>query len=158
MRKRIIGHEIQAPHSSTDQKWLDLESLAQVEVTSEDKAHPIEAALIPDVGEGWRAAGSEKQTIRLLFDKPQNVQCIRLVFREEEHERTHEFVLRWSSDNGQSYRELVRQQYNFSPPATIEEIEEYSFELNALTILELIINGDISGRNVCASVAELRIA
>ena len=40
----------------------------------------------------------------------------RPVFQEDEQERTQEFVLRWSPDGGQSYREIVRQQYNFSPP------------------------------------------
>jgi hypothetical protein len=36
--------------------WLDLDRLAQVEITSESVEHPIESALIPDRGWGWRAA------------------------------------------------------------------------------------------------------
>ena len=49
--------------------WLDLERLAQVDITSESAEHPIESALIPDRGSGWRAARPGKQTIRLIFDQ-----------------------------------------------------------------------------------------
>ncbi|MDY0042548.1 MAG: hypothetical protein RBS57_19740 [Desulforhabdus sp.] len=43
MRKRISRHEIRGG-SPSDQSWLDLQSLAQVELTSEDETHPIESA------------------------------------------------------------------------------------------------------------------
>ena len=72
MRKRIINQNPQNV-SPVDQSWLDLQRLAQVEVTSEEAAHPIEAALIPSVGSGWRAAQAGEQTIRLLFDELQRV-------------------------------------------------------------------------------------
>jgi len=48
-----------------------------------------------------------------------------------------EFVLRWSSDNGNSFREIVRQQWNFSPPDSIREAEDYAVELSEVTTLEL---------------------
>ena len=56
--------------------------------------------------------------MHLAFDQPQRLKRIHLEFREDELERTQQFVLRWSSNRGQSYGEIVRQQYNFSPPAT----------------------------------------
>jgi hypothetical protein len=138
MRKRIINQDTQGV-SPVDQNWLDLERLAQVELTSEDAAHPIESALIPGAGTGWRAVQPGQQSICLLFDKPQRVSRIRLVFQEDEQERTHEFVLRWSSDNGHSYQEITRQQYNFSPPDTTRELEDYVVDLDGLTALELVI-------------------
>ena len=92
---------------------------------SEDVDHPIESALIPRMGSGWRAAQPGEQTIRLRFDEPLRIKRIRLLFHEDEQERTQEFVLRWSPDGGQSYREIVRQQYNFSPPEAAREIEDY---------------------------------
>ena len=65
-------------------------------------------------GEGWldveRAATSGSQTIRVIFDQPQRLGCISLVFEERESERTQEFVLRWSKDGGNSFTEIVRQQ------------------------------------------------
>jgi len=157
MRKRIMNQSAEEV-STVDKNWLDLEGLAQAEVSSEDAAHPIESALIPNMGSGWRAAQPGKQTVRLLFDKPQKIRRIRLAFQEDEQERTHEFVLRWSADSGQSYREIARQQYNFSPPGTTRELEDYTVELHGLTKLELIMFPDISGGSAHASVAQLRLA
>jgi hypothetical protein len=55
MRKRIIGPDTESV-SSSHQQWLNVEHLAQVEVSSEDPGHPVESALIPGAGPGWRAA------------------------------------------------------------------------------------------------------
>jgi hypothetical protein len=157
MRKRIVNQEPQnvAP---VDREWLDLQGVAQVELTSEDAAYPIEAALIPGAGLGWRAAQAGEQTIRLLFDKLQTLTRIQLLFHEDQQARTQEFVLRWSPDGGQSYREIVRQQYNFSPPGVTREFEDYAVDLAGVTTLELRIVPDISGGDARASVAQLRIA
>ena len=80
------------------------------------------------------------------------------MFQEDEQERTQEFVLQWSPDGGQSYREIVRQQYNFSPPEAAREIEDYNVDLDAVTALELRIVPDISGGSARASLAQLRVA
>ena len=157
MRKRIITRGTQDV-MPPDQDWLDLENLAEVEVTSEDASHPIDSALKTGEESGWRASESGQQTIRLLFDKPLRVRRIRLVFQEDEQDRTHEFVLRWSSDGGKSYREIVRQQYNFSVPHNILEIEDYAVDLVELTALELSIVPDISGGFSRASVAQFYLA
>jgi hypothetical protein len=44
MIKRIIGHDDKKT-SDGDEHWLDLDGFAEVEVTSEETAHPIESAL-----------------------------------------------------------------------------------------------------------------
>jgi len=80
------------------------------------------------------------------------------VFHEDQQARTQEFVLRWSPDGGQSYREIVRQQYNFSQPGMTREFEDYAVDLAGVTALELIIVPDISGGDARASLAQLRIA
>jgi hypothetical protein len=157
MRKRIIGNETRTA-SSADLGWLDLERLAQVEVTSEDPAYSIESALIPGDGAGWRAAEPGAQTIRLLFDKPQRLRQILVAFQEQERPRTQEFLLRWSPDGGVSYREITRQQYNFSPPNTTREREEYVVDLDGVTLLEMLLIPDISGGDTVASLAQLRLA
>jgi hypothetical protein len=157
MRKRIIApgpREVAAAEPG----WMDLEHLAQVEITSEDVDHPIESALIPGMGSGWRAAQPGEQTIRLLFAEPLRLKRIHLAFHEGEQERTQEFVLRWSSDGGQSYREIVRQQYNFSPPEAVREVEDYDVDLDGVTALELRIVPNISGGGARASLAQLRLA
>jgi hypothetical protein len=156
MRKRIIG---QGPHeAAAEPGWLDLEGLAQVEITSEDLDHPIESALIPGRGPGWRAAQPGEQTIRLLFSEPRSLKRIHLIFHEAERQRTQEFVLRWSADRGQSYREIVRQQYNFSPPTAAQQVEDYDVKLDGVTGLELKIVPDISGGSARASLTQLRLA
>ena len=157
MRKRIIGHSA-GEVAAAEPGWMDLEHLAQVEITSEDVDHPIESALIPGTGSGWRAAQPGEQTIRLRFNEPLRLKRIHLVFQEDEQERTQEFVLRWSPDGGQSYREIVRQQYNFSPPEAAPEVEDYDVDLDGVTALELSIVPDISRGSARASLAQLRLA
>ncbi|MBL3590940.1 MAG: carbohydrate-binding protein [gamma proteobacterium endosymbiont of Lamellibrachia anaximandri] len=157
MRKRIIT-SVQQETLSPDLNWLNLEGLAEVEITSEDVSHPIESALLPGRASGWRAAGPGKQTIRLLFADPQSLRQIWLNFVETRIERTQEYVLRWSPDGGQSFQEIVRQQWNFSPQAATSETEEHLVELPAVTVLELTIIPDISGGDAIASLAQLRLA
>jgi hypothetical protein len=77
---------------------------------------------------------------------------------EDRQERTQEFVLRWPPDGGRSYREIVRQRYNFSPPGATREVEDYTIDLDGVTTLELKIIPDISGGSALASLAELRVA
>lgn len=157
MRKRIIA-SVQQETASPDQDWLNVEGLAEVEITSEDAAHPIESALLPGLASGWRAAGPGKQTIRLLFAHPQRLQRIWLNFLEPLTERTQEYVLRWSPDGGQTFREIVRQQWNFSPQGATSETEDHRVELSEVTVLELSITPDTSGQSAFASLAQLRIA
>jgi len=156
MRKRIIGREVEQPQEQYH--WLNLVQLAQAEITSEDAEHPFEAALIDSSCGGWRAAESGQQTLRLLFDSAQNIGLIRLVFEVPEQPRTQEFVLRFSSDGGVSYRDIARQQYNFSAPDATRQIEEYSVNLEAVSGLELCIVPEIGGGSVHATLAEWRVA
>jgi hypothetical protein len=158
MRKRTIQHSTQGIPPVDDQGWLDLENLVQVELTSEDSEHPVESALTMNTGTGWLAQRPGKQTIRLLFDKSHSIKRIQLVFQEDERTRTQEFSLHWSPGGGSSYREIVRQQYNFSPPDSTCEVEDYAVDLKALTVLELRIIPDISGGETRASLAQLRLA
>ena len=157
MRKRQISTTPpSAPPSS--QAWLAVEHIAFVEVTSEENGYPIEFALLGGENRGWRAAKPGAQTIRLIFDEPQRLRRIWLVFEDKENTRTQEFVLRWSPDAGKSFREIVRQQWNFSSPGSVREIEDCAVELSAVTVLELIIVPDMSGGAARASLASLRFA
>jgi hypothetical protein len=156
MRKHLITPSPQDA-AAHHEGWLDLDRLAVVEVTSEDKEHPIESALISGATQGWRAADSGAQTIRLIFDQPQKLIRIALVFEENATERTQEFVLRWSSDGGRSFREIVRQQWNFNLPDSMRESEEYQVGLSDVAVLELVIVPDISRGSAHASLKSLRL-
>ena len=158
MRKQIITNATPEKGRPED-NWLDLEHITQVEVSSEDAEHPVESALIPGSGLGWKAAVAGEQTIRLLFDEPRKISRIRLQFNEQQGgERTQEFVLRWSPSDDRNYREIVRQQYNFSPPAVTAEVEDYFVNLDGVAALDLKIIPDISGGQTCASLAQFRVA
>jgi hypothetical protein len=144
------------PVRSHGEEWLELERTAVVEVTSEGPDNPVESALVFGEAPGWRAALPGTQMIRLVFDQPQKLERISLVIEENETTRTQEFVLQWSSDNGCSFREIVRQQWNFSPEAK-REVEEYQCDLSNVGVLELIIVPNISGGDARASLKKLRL-
>lgn len=155
MRKNIISAK--PADSLPDGKWLDLENIAEVEITSEDPDHPIENALVPGASAGWRASEPGKQSIRIVFDQPRQVRRIWIHFEELHLERTHEFVLRWSPDNGNTFHDIIRQQWNFSPQGMREETENVFLDLVGVTLLELTITPDISGGEARASLAQLRV-
>jgi len=141
-----------------DQAWMDVDRIASVEVSSERSDYPIESALLLEGKRGWRAANPGMQTIRLIFDEPQKLRRILLVFEDTENSRTQEFVLRWSPDIQYSSREIVRQQWNFSPPDSVRETEDYAVELYDVKVLELVIVPEKSGGEVHASLVSLRLA
>jgi hypothetical protein len=157
MRKRLITPRPETVQIRSE-GWLDVERAAMVEITSEDKDCPIESVFVSGEAQGWRAAETGPQTIRLVFDQPQRLKQISLVFEEKETARMQEFVLGWSADGGNSFREIVRQQWNFSPPETIREVEEYQVEPSSVTALELIIVPNVSGGSARASLKSLRLS
>jgi hypothetical protein len=157
VRKRQIG-PIPQTDPLSDQVWLDLDRKASVEVTSEQNGYPIESALIGEENRGWRAANPGTQTIRVLFDEPQTLTRIWLVFEDTENTRTQEFVLRWSPGTEHSFREIVRQQWNFSPGGSVREIEDYAVQFSDVMALELIIVPDKSGGGARATLRSFRLA
>jgi hypothetical protein len=157
MRKRLITPTPEIVRSRTE-GWVDLERGAIVEITSEDNDYPVESAFASGETRGWRAAEPGPQTVRLIFDQPQRLKQISLVFEEKETARTQEFVLRWSSDGGTSFREIIRQQWNFTPPETVREVEEYQVELSNVTALELKIVPNMNGGAARASLKSLRLS
>ena len=156
MRKRLITPTPETVRSRGE-GWLEIERVAIVEITSEEKDYPVEAAFVSGETPDWRAAEPGPQTIRLVFDQPQtaetDIACVR-----RKRNRTQEFVLRWSSDGGSSFREIVRQQWNFSPAETIREVEEYQVELSNVTVLELTIVPNTSGGSARGSLKSLRLS
>jgi len=155
MRKSHVSSTTQ--RVAFEQAWLDLVSHASVEVTSEEPGYPIESAL-EGKSPGWRAGASGTQTVRLFLDKPHQLKQISLVFEDVENTRTQEFVLQWSSSRDGFFREIVRQQWNFSPSGSVREIENYVVELSEVLVLELMIVPDKSDVDARASIQSFRLA
>lgn len=135
------------------EEWLDLETIAQAEVTSEDPAHPIELAFRPGGQSGWRASGKGQQTISLYFDEPIAIRRIHLEFVEPRMERTQEFTLSWAPDRAGPHHLIVRQQWNFNPENASTEVEDYQVDLQEVRALELVIRPDLSRGQGLASIA-----
>src|SRR5947208_15461866 len=92
MRKRVVTDSL--PNTKRlGGKWLDVQDLAQVEVTSEADGYPIESAFGFEAGPGWRAAFPGRQTIRLVFDSPQSIHRLFLQFNDAQCARTQEFTV-----------------------------------------------------------------
>ena len=161
MRKKVTAPPsgvAEAKPAISEDTWLDIESLATVEVTSERDDSPIENALLLSRQSSWRAAQPGQQTIRLIFDRPRQLRRIHLVFKNLDRECTQEFLLRWSADPKGSFQEIVRQQWNFSPPESVREVEDYQVNLDPVAVLELTIVPDIRDSSSIASLSQLRLA
>jgi hypothetical protein len=156
MRKKILGTEPAETPSLPGA--LDIAAIATALVTSEDAHHPIENAFDRSRGPGgsrWVAAHPGEQTLILEFDAPQIICRISLEVEEQDLSRTQELQLAVSHDRGQTYRELVRQEYNFSPPGTTFEREAWSFDLEGVTHLRLWLKPDKGNRPCRASLTSL---
>lgn len=139
MRKQIITPQGQRAAQTTP--WLNLDQIATVEITSEDDLFPIENALSNTATTGWRAASTGPQIIRLLFDEPQELHRIHIHIIDRAAERTQEMNLSVVLA-GSGQQEVWRQQFNFSPSGTTEEIEDLSLDLAHVIALELRIDPD----------------
>jgi F5/8 type C domain len=155
MRKSIAPLPQASTISPTSDGWLDLREIASAEISSEDPSHPFENAL--QGGGGWRAADPGPQVIRLNFDEPQSIRRIRLQFREEHRERAQEFAL-FASSAANQRREIVRQQWTFSPGGSATEVEDYSVDLPAILSLELEIDPGRHDKSAMATLESISVA
>lgn len=159
MRKSIVSPSAVAT-TPISEVWRDLERIARVEISSEDEQFPIENAVGKKETTGWRAAETGPQLIRLQFDEPQNIKRLQLRFVERAAERTQEFAV--FAGTGPQLKEIVRQQWTFSPYGSTEETEDYTVNLSGITTLELRIDPDRSHdpkqSREYASLQSLRLA
>jgi hypothetical protein len=141
VRKSIVSPSA-ATNAPIKDLWRDLERIARVEISSENEAFPIEHALGKIAKTGWKAADTGPQLIRLHFDEPQVIKRIHVHFLERSEERSQEIAV--YAGNGSGLKEVVRQQWSFSPHGSTEEIEDFSVNLSGVTTLELRIDPDRS--------------
>jgi hypothetical protein len=155
MRKSIVPLSKASTVSPGSDGWLDLQQIASAEISSEDPQYPFENAL-RGAG-GWRAADPGPQVIRLNFDEPQAIRRIRLEFREDRVERAQEFAV-FASSAAYPRREIVRQQWTFSPGGSATEVEDYSVDLPAVLSLELEIDPGRHDKLAMATLESIGVA
>jgi hypothetical protein len=159
LRKQVGSTRSHEPASFESE--ISIPDVATVQVTSEEADHPIDNAFDHNRGPGgsrWIADGPGEQTVILLFDSPQTIRTIGLEVEELAVNRTQELSVSVSSDGGRTYRELVRQEFNFSPPATTFERVRWSTSEAAATHLRLEIKPDKGGRIGRATLTALTLA
>ena len=155
MRKQITGSGTAA--AERQGAWLDLDSLARVEVSSEAANHPAENALVPGSTQGWQAAYTGEARIALRFDQPQTISQTSLQFAESQNERSQEWALTAEYADG-TKREVLRQQWNFSPGGSTEQHEKYTLNLKAVTALLFWIDPDRGRNRYPATLVAWRVA
>jgi len=137
---------------------IDIAARATVQVTSESTEHPVDHAFDTRRGPGgtrWVAAAPGEQAVILAFDAPQTVRQVTLEVEETEVARTQELQLAVSHDGAQTYRELLRQEYNFNPPDTTFEREDWAVTAEGVTHLRLVIRPDKGGKPCRATITSL---
>jgi hypothetical protein len=157
MRKRVLGSTLVPINAADGHEWLKLQDLAEVEVTLEADGYPIETAFNFGAGPGWRAASPGIQRIRLVFDQPQSIRRMCLQFNEPDVARTQEFTVRWSGYSDELLKDVVRQQWNFSPDGSTAESEDYAIDLKGASVLELTIDPDRGAGEALAKLADWRL-
>ena len=156
LRKQIIRAPASTPAPTPGE--IDIAAVATVLVTSEAPEHPVDHAFDAHRGPGgsrWVAGEPGEQTLILAFDAPQTIRRVALEVEEPEVARTQELQLAVSTDGGRTYRELLRQEYNFSPPGTTFEREDWAVPAEGVTHLRLVIRPDKGGKPCRATITSL---
>lgn len=122
--------------------WIDVLHGARFEVSSEDELFPMTHALEHGVTNGWRAASTGVQLLRLSFATPQRIKLVRVHAVDRVSERTQEMVLR-AGASMEEMAEVARWEFQFSPGGSTEEVEECVVGLEAVTAVELRIDPDV---------------
>jgi len=139
---------------------IDIVDCATIAYSFEDPAHPIDNLLDGQCGPGgtrWTSARPDTmEYIVVEFDQPQTIS--RLVYEVEEtmRERTQEVRVEVSDDGGRAYRQILVQEYNFSPRGATFQREEQRFNLHGVTHLRLTIAPNKNGSGT-ASLTALRL-
>ena len=147
LRKRLLANDSANPAPFAGE--IDIARHAVLAYSSDDPDHPIENLIDGHYGRGstfW--AGAEPNTTERIvveFDRPQSVSCMIYEVEERSCERTQEVRVEVSSDGGRTYRQVLVQEYTFSPAGATFQREEQRLNLPSITHLRLTIVPDKHG-------------
>ena len=158
LRKRPLVDDAATSASAADE--IDIAGCATIAYSSEHPAHPVEHMLDGRSGPGatrWVSARPDAiEHIVVEFDQPQAIS--RLVYEVEEamRERTQEVRVEVSEDGGRTYRQILVQEYTFSPGGATFQREEQRFNLRQVSQLRLTIVPNKNGSGT-ATLTTLRL-
>lgn len=161
-RPRIRKRRLDAdPAMSPDDAGeIDLARCATIAYSSEDPAHPVEHLVDGSSGPGatrWISGRTDvTEQIIVELDQPQPVS--RLVYEVEEavRERTQEVRVEASGDGGRTYRQILVQEYTFSPRGATYQRQDQRLDLARVTHLRLTIVPNKNGSGP-ATLTSLRL-
>jgi F5/8 type C domain len=155
VRKRLLDDDIV---TGTTRGEIDLVSSASIAYSSEDPSYPVENILDSrrgPSGSRWVSARRDvTEHIVIEFDHPQSISRLVYEVEEAECERTQEVRIEASVDAGQTYRQMLVQDYTFSPRGATFEREDIQLALDRVNRLRLIVvpNKNGSGRATLTSL------
>jgi hypothetical protein len=158
LRKRQLDADGAISVRAADE--VDIASCATVAYSSENPTHPVEHLLDGRSGPGatrWVSARPDvTEQIVVEFDRPQTIS--RLVYEVEEtmRERTQEVRVEVSEDGGRTYRQILVQEYTFSPRGATYQREEQRLNLQQVSHLRLTIVPNKNGSGT-ATLTSLRL-
>lgn len=158
MRKRLMSEQISSCAGKPGE--IDVASLATFRYSSEDPVHPLDHLIDGRCGRGgtrWASARADTtECIELEFDPPQEIS--RVIYEVEEYrvERTQQVRVEISVDHGRIYRQVLAQDYNFSPKGATFQHEELHLDVRPITHMRLTIVPNKGGSGV-ATLTSLRL-
>jgi hypothetical protein len=158
LRKRLMSEQNSTPPER--QGEIDIASRATLAYSSEDPNHPLEHLIDGHCGRGatrW-ASGRSDATERILLEFDQAERISRLVYEVEEclQPRTQQVRVEVSSDHGRAFRQILAQDYTFSPQGATFQHEDLRLDLPPITHLSLTIVPNKDGSGV-ATLTSLRL-
>src|SRR4030095_13529295 len=139
---------------------IDIASCATIAYSSEEPAHPVEHLLDGRSGPGatrWTSARSDvSEQIVVEFDQPQTISRLLDAVEEGVRERIQEVRVEVSEDGGQTYRQILVQEYTFSPRGATYQCEEHRLNLKPVSHLRLTIVPNKNGSGT-ATLTTLRL-
>jgi hypothetical protein len=159
IRKHLMMSEQRStfPESSGE---IDIAKHAMLGYSSEDPHHPLDHLIDGRCGRGgtrWASARpNATELIVLEFDRPQRISHLVYEVEECRQARTQEVRVEVSADGGRTYRQVLAQDYTFSPQGATFQHEDLRLDLAALTHLSLTIVPNKDGSGI-ASLTSLRL-
>jgi F5/8 type C domain len=162
-RPRLCKRPLEADAATTARvDEIDIAGCASIAYSSEDPAHPLGNLFDGRSGPGvtrWMSARPDTiEHIVLEFDQPQTI--ARLVHEVEEELREPPYpgstALKFSEDGGRTYRQILVQEYTFSPGGATYQREDQRFNLHGVTHLRLTIVPNKNGPGT-ATLTALRL-